>query len=523
MGLELKTIVSLVSVLFTLLLLSLPQSIESHFRPCPHKSPQASQIKGIDSIYLINLDKRVDRLENSLRQLSQYGIVPYRFSAICGRDLSPETLREIAVPYSRGMENNRWAKSLGLEYVFLGKQILGKPVFSEWMTYGAIGCALSHLSVLQDAYDSGYETIWVLEDDIDVRKDPHQLTSLIQYLDALTDDNWDILYTDPRDVERESLPPNSCWWMWRPDQRQYNIEPFTLRKAFTHAFIQVGSHTRTHSMIIRRAGIEKILNHYKKNGLYLPYDHEIAYAPNIKLYVATDTLVSYTDSHSDIQSQSPPLIEFGSTPWELYKSQELAKLSQFTGWCDQEKGNCLMDFIFLHQPELCVEIGTFGGSTTFPILSTLDYLQKGQLFCIDAWDNEEATKGLNEEDPNKVWWLQQNLAEVRQHFLSTLSIMNLESRCHVLTMSSQRAAAEFEDESIDLLYIDGNFSPKGSLEDVVHYFPKVKVGGYIWLNDASIAAKLPSVAYLMEHSLWLPKYSLGNRCIVFQKTYQETL
>ncbi|MFI5334690.1 MAG: hypothetical protein ACHQT8_05960 [Chlamydiales bacterium] len=31
---------------------------------------------------------------------------------------------------------------------------------------------LSHLSILQDAFDSGYETIWVMEDDIEVVRNP---------------------------------------------------------------------------------------------------------------------------------------------------------------------------------------------------------------------------------------------------------------------------------------------------------------------------------------------------------------
>src|ERR1700722_10107937 len=95
------------------------------------------QIKGIDFIYLINLDKRADRLENSLEQLSQYDITPHRFSAIYGKDLTNETLLEISMRYKGDMGKNQWAKCFEndskLEYVFLNEQALGKHIFNQYM------------------------------------------------------------------------------------------------------------------------------------------------------------------------------------------------------------------------------------------------------------------------------------------------------------------------------------------------------------------------------------------------------
>jgi len=51
------------------------------------------------------------------------------------------------------------------------------------MSRGAIGIILSHLSVLQDAYDAGYETIWVMEDDIELLGNPHSVSDLISELE----------------------------------------------------------------------------------------------------------------------------------------------------------------------------------------------------------------------------------------------------------------------------------------------------------------------------------------------------
>ena len=484
-------------------------------------SMEGQQIDGIDHIYLINLDKRKDRLATSLQQLAFYGINPHRFSAVNGRELSVETLKEVALSYEHGMKANRWALTVGdngLEYAFLGEETLGKPVFSNWMTLGHIGCVLSHISILQEAYDAGYKTIWVFEDDLLVKRDPRLITGWIQKLDALTGENWDILYTDQDHPENNYISSGVYWWMWRPDQKLYDTHNFVHRTEISKDFTKIGSRTRTHSIIIRRSGMEKILNHFKEHRLYLPIDHEIAYASDFNLYEMSEALVTYMDSPSDITpaADAPPE-KFCANPWEEYKKNTFLQLSKFTGWCSAQKANRLMDFIYKYNPQLCVEIGTFGGSTTFPLIMALKYQGGGRLFTIDPWNTKEAIKGISCDDVNYDWWQRLDLKAVLQQFLTIMSEMKLHRACTVLHMNSQNAVSLFEDESIDLLYIDGNSSSIGSLKDVKLYFNKVKTGGYIWLNDASHRDKLPAVTLLMQHARWLKEESFGNQCIVFQK------
>ena len=494
-----------------------------HLKKCESTAlVPCGQIDKIDYIYLINLDKRTDRLDAALKALNTYGILPYRFSAIYGQDLSAETLKAIALRYSQSMTQNHWATVITeqgtLEYEFLRPSTIYKPIFSEWMNLGAIGCALSHLSVLQDAYDASYETIWVLEDDIEIKKDPHEITDLIEKLDSLTNGLWDILYTDCDQYQEGSLLKEKLWWMWRPDLDSFNQRNFIHQNKISPDFIKIGSRSRTHSMVIRRSGIKKILEHFKNHHFFLPIDHEIAFAENIQLYMPLYPVVTYNkENPSDIQETSTHLLTFGSSTWEKHKSKCLTKLPAFTGWCVIEKANHLMDFIYDYKPNICVEIGTFGGASTLPIASALKYLKQGQVFCIDAWDNHEAVKGLPLDDPNYNWWKEINFAVIRQAFLYQTIKGQIQKWCTVLDMNSLQASYTFADESIDLLYIDGNFSKDGSLQDVTLYLPKVKKGGTIWLNDAHTEAKLPSVEFLMEHTTWLKKESLKNHCIVFQK------
>jgi hypothetical protein len=55
------------------------------------------------------------------------------------------------------------------------------------------------------------------------------------------------------------------------------------------------------------------------------------------------------------------------------------------------------------------------------------------------------------------------------------------------------------------------------LNDVLLYFPKVKEGGYIWLNDADQFNKNLAVAFLMKHCEWVKEKSIGIHWILFKK------
>ena len=282
-------------------------NFEDNFKKCENKT-DLPKVRNIDYIYLINLDKRTDRLEASLKELAPYGIRPYRFSAVYGKDLSPKALNEVGLQFHEGMEADRWVHSFSpdgngsLEYDYLRQSCYGKSYIATWMRIGAVGCTLSHSSVLQDAYDSGYETIWVMEDDISVKKNPHEISELVDKLDALCGkEGWDVLYTDDDPpFPRETNLTQQLWWMWRPDNGISDYTPYAQRKKVSEDFVKIGTRWRTHSMIIRRAGIKKILDYEKKNHMFIPYDHEISLVPTIQLYMLRYPLVTWAESSSDI-------------------------------------------------------------------------------------------------------------------------------------------------------------------------------------------------------------------------------
>ncbi len=282
--------------------------LEDHFKKIESKS-DVHKIRNIDFIYMINLDVRPEKYQMSIEQLDPYGIYPYRFSAVNGWELSVETISDVGVKYAPEMEGGFMATSYLLDGNLEQHHELisnyGQTYFCHCLGRGAIGIALSHLSILQDAYDSGYETIWVMEDDIEIVQDPRIVSDLIDKLDQLVGRNWDVLFTDRdfRNNEGEYVP---CYKAAkRPNFDPDKPNPYLLRRKIGNDFRLIGARFGATSMIIRRSGMEKILHFFKEHNIYLPYDMDFYLPEGIKLYtVLQDVIRNKADALSDNGKQN---------------------------------------------------------------------------------------------------------------------------------------------------------------------------------------------------------------------------
>jgi GR25 family glycosyltransferase involved in LPS biosynthesis len=275
---------------------SLDAALEDHFKKITDKSG-SYQIKNIDFIYTINLDQRPEKFQRCLEQLTPYQIVPYRFSAVNGWELSLQTINDVGVRYQFWMKSGHW----GTRYLPDGDgqphhEIVEVPkdtYFCHCMSRGAIGIVLSHLSVLQDAYDSGYETIWVMEDDIEIIQNPLMLSALIEQLDGLVGkEGWDVLFTD-RDTRNNlgQYVPNTAY-AWRPNFEPPDPKKSEYREDISPDFRRIGARFGAYSMIVRRSGMKKILSFYKNFNIFLPYDIDFVLPFGMRFFTVTHDVVS---------------------------------------------------------------------------------------------------------------------------------------------------------------------------------------------------------------------------------------
>lgn len=285
----------LVFLLFTGL--NLEAKLEDHFKPATGKTSGCS-MRNIDFIYVINLDQRPEKFEKTVQQLAMWGIEAYRFSAVNGWELPLETVADIGVVFQPWMstgtlgtyyEKENW-KAPAHEYVYKA----GRTYFCHCMSLGAMGIALSHLSVLQDAYDSGYETIWVMEDDIDILQNPLILPDMIERLDAVAGkDGWDVLFTDQDTKNSYGVYVPCTGFAWRPNFSPTDPGRFAERVQISPDFRRIGARFGAYSMIVRRSGMKKILDFLKEYQLFLPYDIEFPLPPTIRLFTVLVDIVSF--------------------------------------------------------------------------------------------------------------------------------------------------------------------------------------------------------------------------------------
>ena len=105
-----------------------------------------------DKVYCLNLDSRDDRWQQCLQQFQKHNLTVERVSAINGHKLN-----------------------LNIPGV--------KP--------GAIGCSLSHQLAIRLARQNQYNSVMILEDDVEFADDLQQQFS--EYVNQMPD-NWDIIY-----------------------------------------------------------------------------------------------------------------------------------------------------------------------------------------------------------------------------------------------------------------------------------------------------------------------------------------
>lgn len=276
-------------------------TVSCHFKKIESKNvANKIQIGNIDFIYLINLDRRPERLHRSLQQLAPYGVKPHRVSGIDGWALQQDVFDDIAMIVEPSMQYDQPVQVSfqpgNYPSTPFAKVAAGQRCLHSQTAAGVIGCSLTHLSILEDAYLSGYERIWVLEDDFTVNGNPHDLAELIEQLNSAVGKlGWDLLYTDDDDCYTAQSVNCHCGsrvWM-RPGR------PIAARlvekTVVAENFFKIGGRTQAHSYVVQRSGMEKILSYIKQNRFFFPLDTEIPCIEGLRIYNLKTDLVHGRD------------------------------------------------------------------------------------------------------------------------------------------------------------------------------------------------------------------------------------
>ncbi len=199
-----------------------------------------SGLEEIDCIYAINLKERPERWNLLQEQFSEQKLRVNRVEAINGWKIPVEQRNKLVDPRLN-------------------------PSRDLMLTGGEIGCSLSHLSIYQDALERGFQVIWVCEDDIRFNGKVEGVSSLVEELFWL-DPDWDLLYT-------EYTMFGATIQRYRPEQKPYEI----LNQPVSDTLVRTHGRFGTHSMILSRKGLEKIMAYFCNRYFWAAIDVDLHY------------------------------------------------------------------------------------------------------------------------------------------------------------------------------------------------------------------------------------------------------
>lgn len=143
------------------------------------------------------------------------------------------------------------------------------------------------------------------------------------------------------------------------------------------------------------------------------------------------------------------------------------------------------DLLRWRAPGAVVELGShYGVSFLAFCQAVVDGDADSELHAIDTWKGDEHA-GFYGED-------------VFESFSASLDSVGV-SRAIIHRSTFEDALDEFEDESVDLLHIDGYHSYGALQEDFESWLPKVAINGVVLLHDVSPSSGYGSADYYREH------------------------
>ena len=164
-----------------------------------------------------------------------------------------------------------------------------------------------------------------------------------------------------------------------------------------------------------------------------------------------------------------------------------------------------------------VEMGSWKGkSSTYMAVEILNSGKRIKFDCVDTWNGSEEHLDKNNDSYEPLLEIPNGLYN---EFLK--NIHPVKSVINPIRMSSIEASKLYKDNSLDFIFIDGAHDYKSVKEDVEHWFPKLKIGGYISGDDYA----WPSVSNAVNEyfgkknvtSIKAPAYNYAEQTWLVQK------
>ena len=190
-----------------------------------------------EHVYIISLKKCLNKRERCINQLLKYNIANYDFfDAVdtISTNFYNILYETVISNYSQEFIQNNYRK-------------------------GALGCLLSHLSILKDAKEKGYRSILILEDDFLIKNDfQNSYRNVVKNIPS----NWDYIYFGKKQGNMSKISNNL--------KHIYPSNIFDITKINDYVYKPSYFTYATHSICIKNTIYDVLIDRY--NTLYAPVD-----------------------------------------------------------------------------------------------------------------------------------------------------------------------------------------------------------------------------------------------------------
>ena len=181
------------------------------------------------------------------------------------------------------------------------------------------------------------------------------------------------------------------------------------------------------------------------------------------------------------------------------------------GLCGDIKGNVIKSLVIKTDAKLCVEIGVFKGSSLLYFAEALQ-TTNGKVLGIDPYTIESFKNDIPDKNVSNIIYnvLFKEQSVLDGIYLKLSKIIDENYLNNLITLvrdKSENYYTNIDNESIDVLHIDGNHNEEFVTKDILCYLPLVKKGGYILMDDTTwVGVKNSINKHLINHCVLFEEY-----------------
>lgn len=125
-----------------------------------------------------------------------------------------------------------------------------------------------------------------------------------------------------------------------------------------------------------------------------------------------------------------------------------------------------------------VEVGVWKAALSLRILKAMP---SSQLILVDPWISGDVLKEWADSGSTMALLPQDGMESIYRDVVNATAPYR--DRCHILRLPSSEAAAQIENASIDMVFIDAIHTYDAVRQDIATWLPKVRPGGILGGHD----------------------------------------